>query len=615
MDRDLFTAAYVPKWGEQLESLADLAMKEPWRFRNPAFPRKHADYIILEKYINGIFTAQVMAYQRAISQQEADARFFIRSGYACFHTGLLTKRYKDIFGYLERNRNDWADQAYVLRGFVDDSHPFLKKVDLLPQKPLADIRAEEFGFRPDWPIRVNVGHILDDSANLERIPEPARSFPNLPLLLQTGVEIARKTAEFIPSMVVPQLYGGAIQHLLPICLNDPNKPDLAMRPTSQNKSRQGKRRPVSSCAPTPCRMSRFWRKHVPPKTRRAFPASGMDSGRVPMAVNPRLISRFVARWRSGQAKTLPRWIDCFGSQSCSVKSGILSTMVSFSDFTDSEEVEMLLEGLAERGFECEAAFPVAGKSMAQETDQADDDERDPDAPQALTTQEPSADTDGYALSIEIPLTGFTPDKLDNLTRVVNAKAPLIRMALGVNDLPIQIHDDRIAFPWFSAVDPQASDYSNRMAAYQAFITLLCQTALNKVRVNAKERETDNPKFSMRVWLISLGMNDLTVKALRKLKDASGQYLWQPSLTAGTPDTLLNRPVYTSGYVPTVAAGARTVAFGDFSYYWVADRQGRSFKRLNELFAATGQVGFIASQRVDGKLILPEAVKVLQQKAS
>ncbi|NCC94253.1 MAG: phage major capsid protein [Opitutae bacterium] len=111
------------------------------------------------------------------------------------------------------------------------------------------------------------------------------------------------------------------------------------------------------------------------------------------------------------------------------------------------------------------------------------------------------------------------------------------------------------------------------------------------------------------------MNDLTVKALRKLKDASGQYLWQPSLTAGTPDTLLNRPVYTSGYVPTIAAGARAVAFGDFSYYWVADRQGRSFKRLNELFAATGQVGFIASQRVDGKLILPEAVKVLQQKAS
>ena len=228
MERDLFTAAYVPKWGEQLENLANLALIEPWSYKNPALPRKHASHIILEKYINGVFSAQAIAYHHAASQQESDVRFFIRPGYACFHTGLLTKRYKDIFGYLEKNRNDWADQAYVLRGFMDDSHPFLKKVDVLPLKPLSDVRAEEVGFRPYWPIRVNVGHILDDPANYERIPESIRSFPNLPLLLQTGVEIARKTAEFIPSMVVPQLYGGTIQYLLPICLTDPDKPDLAM---------------------------------------------------------------------------------------------------------------------------------------------------------------------------------------------------------------------------------------------------------------------------------------------------------------------------------------------------------------------------------------------------
>ncbi|WP_322354496.1 phage major capsid protein [Dehalococcoides sp.] len=110
------------------------------------------------------------------------------------------------------------------------------------------------------------------------------------------------------------------------------------------------------------------------------------------------------------------------------------------------------------------------------------------------------------------------------------------------------------------------------------------------------------------------MNDATVKAIRKLKDGNGQYLWQPSLQAGTPDTILNRPLYTSSYVPAIAASAKSIVFGDFSYYWVADRQGRSFKRLNELYAATGQVGFVATQRVDGKLILPEAIKVLQQKA-
>ncbi len=111
------------------------------------------------------------------------------------------------------------------------------------------------------------------------------------------------------------------------------------------------------------------------------------------------------------------------------------------------------------------------------------------------------------------------------------------------------------------------------------------------------------------------MNDASVKALRKLKDNNGQYLWQPSLTAGAPDTLLNRPVYTSAFMPAPAAGAKSVLFGDLSYYWVADRQGRSFRRLGELYAPTGQVGFLATQRVDGRLILPEAVKVMQQKSA
>ena len=120
----------------------------------------------------------------------------------------------------------------------------------------------------------------------------------------------------------------------------------------------------------------------------------------------------------------------------------------------------------------------------------------------------------------------------------------------------------------------------------------------------------SPYRKKAVWVL----NDSTIKAVRKLKDSTGQYLWQPSLMAGTPDTLLGRPVKTSAYMPVIAAGAKTIAFGDFSYYWIADRQGRSFKRLNELYAANGQVGFLGSQRVDGKLVLSEAVKVLAQKA-
>ena len=114
-----------------------------------------------------------------------------------------------------------------------------------------------------------------------------------------------------------------------------------------------------------------------------------------------------------------------------------------------------------------------------------------------------------------------------------------------------------------------------------------------------------------VWI----MNDSSVKAIRKLKDKNDQYLWQTALTAGTPDTILNRPVYTSPYVPEVAAGNKVMIFGDLQYYWIVDRQGRVFKRLNELFATSGQVGFMTTQRVDGKMVLPEAVKVMQVKGS
>lgn len=113
-----------------------------------------------------------------------------------------------------------------------------------------------------------------------------------------------------------------------------------------------------------------------------------------------------------------------------------------------------------------------------------------------------------------------------------------------------------------------------------------------------------------VWL----MADATAKAVRKLKGSDGQYMWQPGLQAGQPDRLLSRPVAISDSVPGMTASSKSILFGDFSYYWIGDRQGRVFQRLNELYAVNGQVGFRAYQRVDGKLILAEAVKALQQHA-
>ena len=111
------------------------------------------------------------------------------------------------------------------------------------------------------------------------------------------------------------------------------------------------------------------------------------------------------------------------------------------------------------------------------------------------------------------------------------------------------------------------------------------------------------------WL----MNDATIAAIRKLKDGNGVYLWQPSLQAGEPDKLLGYELYTSPYAPTMASDALAIAFGDFKNYWIADRSGRTVQRLNELYSSKGQVGFVATERVDGKVILPEGIQLLKMK--
>lgn len=111
-----------------------------------------------------------------------------------------------------------------------------------------------------------------------------------------------------------------------------------------------------------------------------------------------------------------------------------------------------------------------------------------------------------------------------------------------------------------------------------------------------------------VWV----MADATAKLIRKLKDGQSQYLWQPGLQAGQPDTLLGRPVVVSSAMPAATTGLKSVVFGDLSYYTIADRSGVAVQRLNELYAANGQVGFRAFKRTDGKVTLSAAIKHLIQ---
>ena len=105
-----------------------------------------------------------------------------------------------------------------------------------------------------------------------------------------------------------------------------------------------------------------------------------------------------------------------------------------------------------------------------------------------------------------------------------------------------------------------------------------------------------------VWL----MNDKTALALRTLKDNAGNYLWRDS-----DDTILGKKVIMSEFMPDVDSSSKPIAFGDFSYYWVIGRRPIGVRTLTEKFAALDQLGYLAYEFLDGKLIRPEAVKVIQ----
>ena len=175
--------------------------------------------------------------------------------------------------------------------------------------------------------------------------------------------------------------------------------------------------------------------------------------------------------------------------------------LEFDDRADSEEVENLLEQLADRGIVAAPAEMVQTWLNAKVEELSEKRETEPQAA-------------NVGLTAEIPL-----DKVavGNLTKLLDAKGNLIRKALGITDLRIEVLEDRVAFPWFSQVDADSA------AAYTHFISALCEMSRNAKRVTATEKPVDNEKYAFRCFLLRLGFIGSEYKAERKilLKNLSG----------------------------------------------------------------------------------------------
>ena len=109
------------------------------------------------------------------------------------------------------------------------------------------------------------------------------------------------------------------------------------------------------------------------------------------------------------------------------------------------------------------------------------------------------------------------------------------------------------------------------------------------------------------------VNDSTIALLRKFKDSTQNYLWQPSYVASEPPRLFGQPVYTSAFMPPPSTGNVVVIYGDFDYFTIADRGQRAFKPLRELYALQDSTGFLMVQRVDSAITNLEAFKALKLK--
>lgn len=167
----------------------------------------------------------------------------------------------------------------------------------------------------------------------------------------------------------------------------------------------------------------------------------------------------------------------------------------------NENTESLLEQLAGRGFLTEAPETAqeAAESESEET-------RENNAVEAENKPQGA----NVGLTVELPREGFTDTALENLHKLVEAKETLIKKALAVEALPIEVSEVRVSFPWFSETDGDSAK------AYTHFISALCDMARNQKRVTAKEKETANEKYAFRCFLLRLGFIGAEYKAERKI---------------------------------------------------------------------------------------------------
>lgn len=216
--------------------------------------------------------------------------------------------------------------------------------------------------------------------------------------------------------------------------------------------------------------------------------------------------------------------------------------LAWDERTDSGTVEKVLAGLAQAGFTAEPEETAEAQAEPQDSTEetaevqetaGPEDSAEAGAPETAEREESAGPQEaGIGLTVSLPRESFTDAALENLRKLVDAKAALIKKALAVESLPVEADGEKVSFPWFT--DGQDGDSAK---AYTHFITALCDMARKQKRVTAKERPADNEKYAFRCFLLRLGFIGEEYKGERKvlLKNLSGNGSFKSGARKGAAD--------------------------------------------------------------------------------
>lgn len=221
---NLMSFAFLPDLYGKLDALAAMVLPEPWRYATPEKERLNQTTHILEKHLFSTFDELMRRREYATDK---DMFIYIGERAAAFNTGLLTPLYQDVYAYFEPNRNPQFGREWALIGFYTESAAAMTGIPKLP-KPLRFFPDTHCGFHPDWPLRMNLEHMLYSDENLNRLPASIRTISALAQTLEACAEQSMKRARYTPDIAVPQWYGGRLQYLLPLFIMNDQHADVAL---------------------------------------------------------------------------------------------------------------------------------------------------------------------------------------------------------------------------------------------------------------------------------------------------------------------------------------------------------------------------------------------------